>query len=132
MHKPFFIPSQGEGGNSRITFEPHILLLNTDTLNNDKAGELQVDIGPYQQLTFLCLVEVGARQDSISSLHIDGFDLITSYCRPVMRKGGVGIWARSGFCASEVDVHRFCVDLDIEVCAVKFRRHDDRMLLLTC
>lgn len=107
MHQPFFTVGQQEESSERLNFDPNILLLNVNTISVDKINNLKLDICGYNNLNILCLTEIGIKPDFINKVYIEGYKLTSSYCRPSIKCGGVGIWAKDDIDIKEINLKNF-------------------------
>lgn len=135
MYKPFFSLQDAEEtkyiGDS-LNFEPNLLMLNINTINSDKLDQLLLDIEQFPSICILCLVEIGVRRDMVHTYRIDGYRLISYYCRPTLKCGGVGIWVRNDLESREIDVSSFCIEQHFEVCGIFLNCCDFQTIILNC
>lgn len=118
------------GKSDDVIPSPNLLLLNVATLNVDKVNLLETHVCKYDALQLICLTEIGLKQEAINFCKIDGFDLSSYYCRTIHKSGGVGIWTESNCKSKSIDVAKFCVELDFEVCAVLCQvKHTDYIVI---
>ena len=78
----------------------------------------------------LCLSEHHLKHNEIKQINIEGFKLVTSYCRQSMKKGGVCIYAVSGLICSKIDMSYYSKDQDIEICMLKINIMSVRLHIL--
>lgn len=112
--------------------DPNLVLLNINTINVDKVNILLTEIWNYKNLKFLCLVEIGVKEDNLKNLNMTGFSLKSFYCRPNKHCGGVAIWARDGIIVKPLDLSSFCIEQHFEVCAISYVYNKRDNLLLNC
>lgn len=108
------------------------MLLNIDSINCEKINELQIDIQDYQNLYFLCFTEINKSPKSIDSVFIDGYKLCSYYCRPTLKKGGVGIWVKNNLSVNCLDLRHFCIERHIEICGIKWQNNNVNYVIITC
>lgn len=132
MYQPFFTDGRQEGSTEKLIFDPNILLLNINTINVNKINNLTVDIKSYPNLNFLCLVETGVKPDLINIVHINGYKLVSSYCRSSFKCGGVGIWAKEFIDVKEINLEKDCTEQHFEICAASFKKNGTTCIILNC
>lgn len=103
-----------------------------DTLNVDKINLLYIDLHQYDNLQILCLTEIGVKPTLLDSLNINGFALISSFCRPTKKCGGVGIWVRKNLEAKDIDLSNFCKEQGFEVCATSVKINHRVYVVINC
>lgn len=114
-------------------FNPHLLLLNVQSLNNSKIGNLELEYIHYnKELQFICLTETWTTAESVTCLHIKDFVLASSYSRAGSRGGGVAIWTRSDLMVKAVNVSDFCIDKHSEMCAIEYVYKKNKTIILNC
>lgn len=81
---------------------------------------------------FLCFNETWTDNMSIPSYQIDGYELSSSYSRTDRRRGGVAIYTRKDISCKSIDLNKFCIELDIEVCAISCNIFSKKTIILNC
>lgn len=81
---------------------------------------------------FLCFNETWTNNISINSYQVDGYNLANSYSRVNRIRGGVAIYVRSDISYKPIDLNKFCLELDIEVCAISCHIYNKKTILLNC
>jgi hypothetical protein len=67
----------------------------------------------------ICLSEHHLKEYEIENILVDNYILGAKYCRSIYKKGGVCILIHSSIKFSTVSVANYCVEKDIEACAIK-------------
>lgn len=91
-----------------------------------------VELSDYENLFFMCFNETWTDNMSINSFKIDGYGLADHYCRRSKKRGGVAIYLRDDVSFRRIDLTDFCVELDIEVCAVSCDIRGFKVVILNC
>ena len=84
----------------------------------NKINELLDSVLP-QLPHVLCLTEHHAKDQEIETLYIDQYTLGAKYCRQGLKHGGTGIFVHDSLEFTNIDLQKFCIEQDIETCAVK-------------
>lgn len=114
-------------------FDPKLLLLNIQGLNFSKIDELFMCTSIFKNLNILCLTETHAKNNTISNLIIDDFELASLYCRTRHECGGVGIWLKSHMSFKKIDLFRFCQEKHIEICGVLVKNENNMdTIIIAC
>ena len=71
----------------------------------------------------LCLTEHHAKDQEIETLYIDQYILGAKYFRQSLKHGGRGIYVHESLAFTNIDLQKFCIEQDIETCAVKVNIH---------
>lgn len=132
MYKPFFTHSQKGSDSDKLVFNPNIILLNINTISLDKVNLLQEEICNYPNLDILCLVEIGVKIELVNNIHIDNYKLISYYCRPSKKCGGVGIWSKENLDTKKMNVNVSSVEQHFEYCAISFKRNSTNTIIINC
>lgn len=136
MYQSFFLSSSEEGcqdlnldsQNSYGGKNCLLFLLNCRSIRN-KINDLEIslsDCKPY----IMCLTETWLKSFEIQSFGINNYNLISNYCRSTNKGGGCGIWCHSTVNATPIDVTEYCIEKDIEICAVKIQIKNLSLLVL--
>lgn len=107
-------------------------MLNVNTLSGDKVNLLQNDICYFPNLDILCLVEIGLKKESVDYVHIDNYKLISSYCRPFRKGGGVGIWCKEYVASKVINVNIPAVEQHFEYCVISVKCNNKNTLIFNC
>jgi hypothetical protein len=67
----------------------------------------------------LCLTEHHLKAFELQSINIDHYIMGAQFCRTNYAKGGVVIYAHNSLCLTAINLSKYCVEKDIEICAVK-------------
>jgi exonuclease III len=67
----------------------------------------------------LCFTEHHLHNNEISCTHINSYNLGAKYCRVHLKHGGVSIFVHETLSFTTIDLSEFCIDQDIEICAIK-------------
>jgi exonuclease III len=105
-------------------FHQNICGLRTKT--NEIIGHLSSDL-PYT----LCFTEHHLSVSEIQSVHIDNYTLGTYYCRSHVQKGGVCIFINNNLISSAINLDKYCIDKDIEACAIQLNIYSKKFYILT-
>ena len=108
------------------------MLLNVNTLNSDKINCIETDLELFKNLQFLCLSEIGVKQECLDFLHINDFNLISFYCRPNLKCGGVSIWSKCSRNIKKIDLDKFCIEQNFEICAISYKINKFVNIILNC
>jgi exonuclease III len=68
---------------------------------------------------FLFFTEHHLSETEIQTIHVDNYTLGACYCRNQIRMGGVCIFVKNVINYSSLNLETYCVEKDIEVCAIK-------------
>lgn len=99
-------------------FYPDILLLNVCSLNIDAVNKLESQVNECN-FKFLCFTETHLNIAEANFKHIEGYNLVSSFCRTVRQKGGVAIYALSTLDCVRINLDKFCVEKQFEVCGLQ-------------
>lgn len=132
MYSAVFCHAPKEEGRNSLNFNPGLLLLNTQSLNMYKIDDLYIDICDYSNLYFLCFTEIWGNSDSVHSLHVNDFKLISFFCRSHFSGGGVAIFVKNNINATLIDFKKYCVEKDFEICALNCKFNNINTVLLNC
>lgn len=105
----------------------NILYLNAQGLP-ESVSHLEIDLDNLA-VDVICLSETWLAVEQASRVTIPGYTLASSYCRSKSIRGGVGVWLRDRITAVSLD-YSYCVELDFEVCGVKFEVGETKYLFL--
>lgn len=61
---------------------------------------------------------------------LDGYVNVTTYCRPSLGMGGVGIWTKTEITSEVLNVAEFCIEGYCELAATLIKLKDNKKLLL--
>ena len=78
----------------------------------------------------LCFTEHHLTVPELQTIHIDNYILSTYYCRRQALKGGVCIFVNKNLTFSPINLENYCVDKDIEVCAVQLHKFNKKLCIL--
>jgi len=67
----------------------------------------------------LCFTEHHLHDHEINSIYINSFNLGAKYCRVNLKHGGVSIFVHETMPFTTINLSEFCIDQDIEICAIK-------------
>jgi len=67
----------------------------------------------------LCLSEHHLSQSKAHFINRENYSIGAKYCRRKLQKGGVSIFIQSHLQFTTLNLDKYCVDQDIEVCALK-------------
>jgi hypothetical protein len=67
----------------------------------------------------MCLTEHRLKEQEIENLSIDHYILGAKSCRQCLKHGGTGISVHESVAYTNIDLQEFCMEQDIEICAVK-------------
>ena len=102
--------------NKSSTFD--LLLLNCQGLTT-KINYIYTEyITNNDGLKFLCFTEIW--YDAKKSKIFDNFNISSCYTRKNHIRGGVGIWSHSSLQVKTINIEKFCIEKDIEVCVFFF------------
>jgi exonuclease III len=82
--------------------------------NNELLGSLLPEL-PH----ILCLTEHFLTEQEVESLFIDHYSLGTKFCRKILKTGGTCIYVHESLTFTNINLQEFCIEQDIEVCAIK-------------
>lgn len=92
---------------------------NVQCLSN-KVAVLEFEL--YNRLIdIVCITEHWQSYDSISAMNLDGYNLVTSFCRQKSIHGGSAIYVANKhmpFC-KKMDLNRFCSEFEFECCGMR-------------
>ena len=66
----------------------------------------------------LCFSENHLKNFELVQINIEGYRLGATYCRQVVKRGGVCIFVQSNLNYTNIDLDKYCKDQDVEVCAL--------------
>lgn len=78
------------------------------------------------------MTEIGVEMNAVQNIVIKGYNLISYYCRPTKRCGGVGIWIKDCIRAKPIDVNLYCIEQHAEMCAIRFSKDKSIYVLVNC
>ena len=81
-----------------------------------KVGELLSHLHPDIPHV-LFLTEHHLKYSQLKNIHIEHYNLGSSYCRQLREKGGVTIFVQNSLCFSNTDTVQHCEEQDIEIYA---------------
>jgi hypothetical protein len=128
----------------RRTFSPEniaskINMLNSNTLFKvfhhnirglkTKVEEFLTSLHPVNP-HILCLTEHHLRQHEIEHIFMNQFRLGSKFCRYDLKNGGVCIFIHEEFEFSPISLNKYCVEKDIEVCAIKLQKPYGQIIVL--
>ncbi|VEN38257.1 unnamed protein product, partial [Callosobruchus maculatus] len=131
MYKPVFFEGNSDEKSNVNMFDPNLYLLNINTITGDKINFLVTELVQFN-VYFVCLTEIGVKSDVIETINIPNYKLASYYCRPSLKCGGVGIWARSDLNCDEIDIKHFCTEKDIELSAVSCKIDQKMYIIVNC
>jgi len=67
----------------------------------------------------ICLTEHHLKEQEIENLSVDHRILGAKSCRQCLKHGGTGIFVYESLAFTKIDLQEFCMEQDIETCAVK-------------
>ena len=67
----------------------------------------------------LCFTEHHPHDHEINFTYINSYNLGAKYCRVNLKHGGVSIFVHETLPFTTIDLSEFCIDQDIEICAIK-------------
>lgn len=105
--------------------EYDLVLMNIQGIEQNKADQIHIDYG-CSPVNFLCLTETWLKEAEIGTIHIDGFHLETFFCRKNSIRGGVAIWVKNSISTKLIDLQKFTVELDIEICGLVWNTAENR------
>jgi hypothetical protein len=76
----------------------------------------------------LCFSEHHLSQSEVDFIITENYSLRAKYCRRKLQRGGVSTFIQSHLKFSTLNLDKYCVDQDIEVCALQL----DSTFLNTC
>lgn len=83
-------------------------------------------------MQFLCITEIGVKLDILQNIVIPGFNLGSQYCRTNKLKGGVAIWVKQQIDVVEIDLSKYCIEQDFEICAVSYEINKCKFVIANC
>jgi hypothetical protein len=79
-----------------------------------------------QQPHVICLTEHHSKKHEIETLSIDQYILGVKFCRQSLKHGGTGIFVQESLTFTNIDLQKFCVEQDLEMCGqIKPKIHCD-------
>jgi exonuclease III len=94
-----------------------------------KVDELSNSLSPdYPHI--MCLTEHHSKDYEIDNLPIDHYKLGSKYCRIKYKNGGVCIFTHEDLEFSTIPLDKYCIEKDIEVCAVKLNINSTKLIIL--
>jgi hypothetical protein len=69
--------------------------------------------------SFIMSFRMHLSQSEADLTNIENYTLGAKYCRKKLQRGGVSIFIQSHFQFTALNLDKYCVDQDIEVCALK-------------
>ena len=94
--------------------------------NNELFGSLLPEL-PH----ILCLTEHFLTNQEIICLTMDHYMLGAEFCRKTLKKGGTCIYVDETLNFSNINLKKFCIEQDIEACAVKINLLDTILYILS-
>ena len=70
------------------------------------------------------------RHEELAAFHVENYVLGSSYCRQLKLKGGVCIFVQNNLRFTPLNVDEYCVDQDIEVCAIHLHSTHNKLCIL--
>jgi hypothetical protein len=86
-------------------------------LNLSKLDELS--ISSLGSSHIVCLSEHHLRVTALDTIPLSGFKLGARFCRSTLRNGGVCIYVCEIIHFTNIDVEKYCIEKDIEICATR-------------
>lgn len=87
---------------------------------NGKIDELMVPL-TAEMPHLICLTEHHLRYNEIEVAHIPNYKLGARYCRTNLKCGGVGIYVHNNIKYYNINLLKYCKELDIEIVAIKIK-----------
>jgi exonuclease III len=81
--------------------------------------------------SILCFTEHHLVGPELQTVCIDNYSLCAYYCRKHFSKGGVCIYVQKGLSISPINLDKFCIDKDIEICATQLHMFDTKICILS-
>jgi hypothetical protein len=78
----------------------------------------------------LCLTEHHCKEQEIESLAIDHYRLGAKFCRHKLKQGDTCIFVHESLTFSNINLQEFCLDQDIETCAVTITSLSTRIVVI--
>nr|CAI5835608.1 unnamed protein product [Callosobruchus analis] len=103
--------------------------INIQCLSN-KIGELSVSL-KSENFTIICLSEHWMAADNLKSVNIDGYKLISAFCRNKTIHGGVAIFTKPTLKCRNVDLGCFCREVHTEMCAIEFVNNNEKYVVVS-
>lgn len=94
------------------------MLINVQSLSS-KVAHLEV-LGRANNLDILCLCEHWARGDQVSNICIEGYKLLSSYCRDTKIHGGTAVYIRKNIACDVTKLvnTKYAIDIHFEYCGI--------------
>lgn len=124
-----FFRKENDKPSESLDFCPNLLLLNINTINPDKTNVLVSELDIFDSIEFLCIVEIGIKEEFVHNVHIERFKLVSYYCRPNLKCGGVGLWAKQGVLCQSLELGSYCIEQHFEICGLSFNRHNKKYII---
>ena len=104
-----------ESNNNLIIFHQNIRCL------INKSEELIVNLDSINFCPhILCISEHHLKQQELITLSVHGYILGAEYSRKVLHKGGVCIYTKQNLIYKVINLSKFCIEQNIELCAIQF------------
>jgi hypothetical protein len=100
-------------------------------LNTCKLDELSIS-PVFESSHIVCLTKHHLWDTAMDAILMTGFRLGASFCRNTFKNGGVCIFVRETIYFTSMSVEKYCIEKDIEACAVMLRlpAHEIRVIAI--
>lgn len=78
----------------------------------------------------LCFSEHWMSEADLKLIKINGFQLVSFFCRKNHQHGGVSIFLNNNIDAESIFLNKFCDEINAEFCGIKIKR--DNLLIIAC
>jgi exonuclease III len=78
----------------------------------------------------ICLTEHHLKEYEINNISMDNYELGAKYCRITYKNGGVCIFIHNSIKFNNVLIEKYCVEKDIEACAIKLILTNIKIIVL--
>ena len=95
-----------------------------------KSDELKSSMYPNSP-HILCFSEHHLKNFELDQINVDEYNLGTTYCRQIVKRGGVCIFVRNNLNYTNIDLSAYCKDQDIEVCALNLELTFSNIRIIT-
>lgn len=113
-------------------FYPDLFLLNVCSLNSSSINQIE-NLVHNCNFGFICLTETHMNSVETDFKHIEGYTLISHFCRTVYHKGGVALFALNELNCLEITLNEFCVEKHFEICGLSCKNYKDKsVVVLVC
>lgn len=100
-------------------------------LTSTKISMIESDFA-LLNIKILCLAEVWFNSDSYNTFYFTNYQLAAHFYRRNRLRGGVGIWLRRNLNFETLNLEKFCIELDVEVCGVMCEIGSHELIVLCC